>query len=259
MSLFSLDSVENLMCRLSIQIVVFMVVTLITVKLWRYYCCNPSSFLYYIVLSFIALFLQSTVKLCSYSMRVIGIPELPKAVVPMLDHALKMGWVILFLYAFIVTISGMQFTKQYFLIANLFIIVFISSTVWLNWLQYLDTLSLVQGAFQFFWGELILEAWVMLLFLYGLFIARRVHTVMRGSFSLALGVLICRLSLHFWNVMTSHRQLIWPMFMDRMLLFLFLAIILVAIYRYGKIVNGGNGSSTASLQQNSGLVRAEVS
>jgi len=259
MSLFSLDVVQNIMYRFSIQLIVVLALSLFTLKVWRHYCSNPSSFLHYIFLSFIALFLQSAVKLSVYSMRVLGAPELPKAVVPMLDHALKMGWVILFLYAFIVTISGMQFTKQYFLIANIFIMVFISSTVWLNWLQYLDTQSPVQGAFKFFWGELMLEAWIILLHFYGLFFARRVHAVMRSFFLLALGLLICRLFIHCWGIIASLKQLIWLMVVDRILLLLFVTIIMGTIYRYGKIVNGRNGNYSASLEQNSGPDREAVS
>lgn len=254
MSLFSNGIVEIVAYRCIIQLFVCLAVGFVTLKVWRHYCRNPYSFLHYIFLSFTALLLQSSIKLSVYSLRVLDLPELPEAVVPMLDHSLKMGWVILLLYAFIVTISGMQFTKQYFLIANLFLMVFISSTVWLNWLHYLNTTNYGQERFGFFWGELILETWIVLLHMYGIFFARRLHTAIKGPFVLAVAILISRLTLHCWNIITSHRQLMWTLVVDRMLLLLFTAVIMVAVFRYSKIVSSGNGHSNESLQRDSGLV-----
>ncbi len=253
MSLFSKGLVEIVAFRCIIQLFVCVAVGFVTLKVWRHYCRNPYSFLHYIFLSFAVLLLHSSVKLSVYSLRLLHLPELPEAVVPMLDHALKMGWVILLLYAFIVTISGMRLTKQYFLVANLFLMVFISSTVWLNWLHYLDTTNHGQETFGFFWGELILETWILLLNMYGVFFARRLHTAIKGPFVLAVAILISRLALHCWNIITSHRQLIWTVAVDRMLLLLFTAVIMVAVFRYRKIVNSGNGHSNDYLQQDSGL------
>jgi hypothetical protein len=258
MSLFSNDIVVGYACRFSIQLIVFIAVGLATLKIWRYYRRNPYSFLHYIFLFFVVLLMHTTVTLSVYSLRILGLPGLPEAVMPMLSHALKIGWVILFLYAFIVTISGMQSIKQYFLIVNLFLMVFISSTVWLNWLHYLDTTNPNQLTSGFFWGQLMLEAWMTLLLAYGLFFARRVHTAMKGSFLLAITLLICQLLFHCWNIISSHNPPLWTFVVDRMLLLLFSAVTMVSVFSYSKVVKGGDGDSSESLQRDSGLVRDEV-
>ncbi|MEI6704987.1 MAG: hypothetical protein WCL71_15860 [Deltaproteobacteria bacterium] len=255
MNLFGIYMVDSATYRLSIQLVVFFAVGLVTLKMWRYYCRNPFSFIHYIFLFFLVYFLQTAVKLSASILHLLALSDLLAPVMPMLDHVLKMGWVILFIYAFIVTISGMQSIKQYFLITNLFLIVFISSTVWLNWLLYLDTSSLGQRMFGLFWGELLLEAWVLLLLLYGLFIARRVHVALKGVFLLALTLLISQLLLHSWNIISSHKQLSWTFTADRMLTLLISAVTMVAVFRYRNVTNAGDGKSR---ERDSGLVRDQV-
>lgn len=258
MSLFGTDIVEGLVYRFCIQLVVFLVIGFVTLKVWRHYYRNPYSFLHYNFLFFVVLLMQCAVKLSIYSSRVLGFSGFLEAVMPMFSHVLKMGWVMLFLYAFIVTISGMKFIKQYFLIVNLFLMVFISSTVWLNWLHYLDTTSPDQLTFGFFWGELVLEAWILFLFVYGLYFARRVHTAMKGSFLLALTVLISQLVLHSWYIVNSQKPLLWTFVVDQALLLSFSAVSMISVFSYSKIVKDGISTSSESLQRDSYLVRDEV-
>jgi hypothetical protein len=177
----------------------------------------------------------------------------------MLDHVLKMGWVVLFLYAFIVTISGMQSTKQYFLIVNLFLMVFISSTIWLNWLYYLDTTNPENGRFGMFWGEQLIETWVTLLLMYGLFFIRRMHVAIKGTYIFAVTTLLSQLLLHSWNIIFSHSQPFWLFIVERVLTLAFSAAMLCAAFRYDSIVSGGNGNSHDFLHRDSGVVTDEVS
>lgn len=255
MSLF----VEGVVIKFSIQLVVFFAVGLATLKVWGHYCRNPYSFFHYIFLFFVVFFMQSAVKVSIHALRILGFPGVPESVLPMLNHVLKIGWVMLFLYAFIVTISGMQFIKQYFLIVNLFLMVFISSTVWLNWLHYLDTTNPGQSSYGSFWGELILEAWVLLLLVYGLFFARRVHTAMRGSFLLAVTILISQLLLHGWNIIRSQDSPLWVFVVNQMLLPLFSAVTLISVLSYSKIVKSVNVDSGKFSHRESGPVRDEGS
>jgi hypothetical protein len=255
MSLFSNGITEGLVFRFCIQLVVVLAIGLSTAKVWQHYNRNPYSFLHYLFLFFVALFMQSAVKLSVFSLRILGFPSVPGAVMPMLDHALKMGWAILFIYAFIVTISGMKFTKQYYLAGNLYLMVFLSSIVWLNWLQYLDTASPVQLTSGFFWGELLLEAWITLILVHGLFCAVRVHSVLKGTFLLAVTLMISLQLFHCWNIMDARKSLLWLFAMDRMLLLLFSAVTMNAAFSYSKIVNGDASDSGESLPRNSGPVR----
>jgi len=257
MSTFVYSAFEGIAYRFTIQCIVFLAVGLVTLKAWQHYCRNPYSFSHYTFLSFVFFLIQCAVKLGVYFLRLFDIPVFSEAVMPMLNHILQMGWVILFLYAFIVTISGIQFIKQYFLIANLFLMVFISSTVWLNWLHYLDTTNPGQSLSGYFWGELVLEVWIMLLLVFGLFFARRLHSAIRGCFLLAVYLLTSRQLIHCWIIINSHKPLLWTFVVDRMILLSFSVVTLVSVYSYGKIAKGGNGDAREFLQRDSSLVRDE--
>ncbi|MFZ4855992.1 MAG: hypothetical protein ACOYL3_06300 [Desulfuromonadaceae bacterium] len=234
--------------RFCIQLTVVLAVGLITVKTWRHYRRNPYSFLYYAFLFLVLLFLHSAVKLGINFSDIFSAPLFPDTIMPMVEHVLKMGWVILFIYAFIVTISGMHTTKQYFLIVNLFLTVFISSTVWLNWLLYLDTTNPGPERFGAFWGQQLMEAWMALLLLYGLFLAWRVHETIRGAFLFMVTAMISQLLLHSLNIITSHNQIFWIFIVERMLILSFSAAMMFAAYRYSTIVSGGDGNSLDLLQ-----------
>jgi hypothetical protein len=244
--------------RFSIQLVVFLAVGLLTLKAWRHYCQNPYSFLHYTFLFFVVLFLHSAVKLGLYFSQLFSAPLFPDTVMPMLDHVLKMGWVILFLYAFIVTISGMRPTKQYFLVVNLFLIVFISSTVWLNWLHYLDTTNPGHGKFGAFWGEQLMEAWIMLLLMYGLFLTRRVHVAIRRAYLFVVTTLISQQLIHSWSIYSSQNQTFWIFIVERMLILSISVAMLFAAFRYSTIVSDGNGNRRDVLIRDSGMVGDEV-
>jgi hypothetical protein len=201
--------------------------------------------------------MQSAIKLGVSFLCVLKLPKPPETVAPMLDKMLKIGWVILFLYAFIVTISGMRRTKQYFLIVNLFLMVFICTTVWLNWLLYLDTRTTGLGD-GFFWGELVLEGWLFLLLFFGLSFAKRLHTALKHIFLLAVFCLIGYQLLHSWNIMYSHYHFFWTFIVERMFILSFVASMVVAAFRYSAEMLGDSNTLPVQMHNKSVMIHNEA-
>jgi hypothetical protein len=136
--------------------------------------------------------------------------------------------------------------------------VFISSTVWLNWLLYLDTTNPDHRNFGEFWGESLMEAWMTLLLMYGLCLTPRLHVAIKGIYLFVVTSLLSQLLLHSWNLISSHNQTFWVFIVERMLTLSSSAAMLFAAFRYSTMVSDGNGYGGHPLQRDSGIVKNEL-
>ena len=222
--------VDSIPIRLGLQVVWFLMALIVAQMVWREYRRSGGMFLKYIAVAFLLFLLQATSKLGFFTYGLLTGTEVKEAVMPMVDHLLKVSSYLFLAFSFTFACGTPKREITVFR-ASLAALAISAPVFWYFWLQYLAAAPVSEWKFSFFWGDIVYETWNLCILCWGAWYVQTSEVRMRRSFVVSFAILILMIFIHLVNILLTKNTYAPVIAFERLLMIPYFYFIIMAIHR----------------------------